>query len=246
MIEVTSTITKIKKTLKNSQMKKNLIFAIFFMSYFFTINAQTQRELEIGLAMPLEHFADFDHGLPIFGGSGAAATGFYLGYKQLSPLRTDGLYWTFNAGIMYNDLQNDFKDNFEDEGAGENIRLPKYLNVPVLAGLKYENLFSGGFKIYGEAGIGFNILKLTEFSGSGEEGDAKITFQPSVKLGYKVGVGIELQEKYTISLNYLRLGSHKVKFEVKGVDESEIEDDDLQFWEALSVSALNISFGLRF
>ena len=216
-------------------MKKYLFFAIFFASCVFTLNAQTKSELQIGLAMPQGDFADDDEDDAIFDGSGVASTGFYLGYKILSPLKTDGLYWTFNAGIMYNDLQSDFKDDLEDEmDDADDYSLPKYLNV------------SDGFKLFGEAGLGLNILKLTNRSASKDDYEFKETFKPSVKLGYKIGAGIVLQDKYTISLNYLGLGSHKVKYEHEEKYDGDSESYDDKFEKALSVSSLNITFGIRF
>jgi len=228
-------------------MKKYLFLAVFFASCVFSLNAQTKSELQIGLAMPQGDFADDDEDDAIFDGSGVAATGFYLGYKLLSPLKTDGLYWTFNAGIMYNDLQSDFKDDIEDEmDDADDFSLPKYLNVPILAGLQYEKSSSDGFKLYGEAGLGLNVLKLTNLSASEDDSEMKMTFKPSVKLGYKIGAGIVLQDKYTISLNYLGLGSHKVKYEYEEEFYGYSASDDDKFEKALSVSSLNITFGIRF
>lgn len=110
-------------------MKKYLfIFSILFASGVLTLNAQTKSELQIGLAIPQGDFADDDEDYAIFDGSGVASTGFYLGYKLLSPLTTDGLYWTFNAGIMYNDLQSDIKDEYEDNF--DDYSVHKYINIP--------------------------------------------------------------------------------------------------------------------
>ena len=230
-------------------MKKYLFFAILFASCVFTLNAQTKSELQIGLAVPQGNFADNDYYEAIYDGDGVAGTGFYLGYKLLSPLSTDGLYWTFNAGIMYNDLQSDFKDYLEDEEMYyvDDYSLPKYFNVPILAGLQYEKTISDGLNLFGEAGVGLNILKITNLSGEEDNYEELTTFKPSVGLGFKIGAGIVLQEKYTISLNYLGLGSHKVKYEYES--ESEYYGDksyDDKFERALSVSSLNITFGIRF
>ena len=227
-------------------MKKCLFFAILFASCVFTLNAQTKSELQIGLAVPQGNFADNDYYEAIYDGDGVAGTGFYLGYKLLSPLSTDGLYWTFNAGIMYNDLQSDFKDYLEDEEMYyvDDYSLPKYFNVPILAGLQYEKTISDGLNLFGEAGVGLNILKITNLSGEEDNYEELTTFKPSVGLGFKIGAGIVLQEKYTISLNYLGLGSHKVKYEYESEYYSESYDD--KFERALSVSSLNITFGIRF
>ena len=234
-------------------MKKYLFFAILFASCVFTLSAQTKSELQIGLAVPQGDFADDNEKYAIYRGDGVAGTGFYLGYKLLSPLSTDGLYWTFNAGIMYNDLQSDFKDDWEDEmDYADDYSLPKYLNVPILAGLQYEKTISDGLNLFGEAGVGLNILKITNQSEEYDYYEDLTTFKPSVKLGFKIGAGIVLQEKYTISLNYLGLGSHKVKYEyeIEYYDEyeyyGESKSGDGKLTKALSVSSLNITFGIRF
>jgi hypothetical protein len=228
-------------------MKKNLFFVILFVSCVFALNAQTRNELQVGLAIPQGDFADDDEDDAIYNGSGVAGTGLYLGYKLLSPLKTDGLFWTINAGIMYNDLQSDFKDDIDDEmDEMDDYSLPKYLNVPILAGLQYEKSLSDGFKLYGEAGVGLNILKLTNMSTSADDYEMSMTFKPSVSFGYKIGAGIVLQDRYTVSLNYLGLGSHKVKYEYKEEYDGDKESDDDKFDKALSVSSLNITFGIRF
>jgi Outer membrane protein beta-barrel domain len=228
-------------------MKKFLFFAILISISVFSLNAQTKSEFQVGLALPQGDFADDDEEDAIFDGSGVAGTGFYLGYKLLSPLKSEGLYWTFNIGIMYNDLQSDFKDDFDDIfDNADDYSLPKYLNVPILAGLQYEKAVSDGLNLFGEAGLGPNILKVTNFSLEEDDYEELTTFKPSVALGFKIGGGIVLQEKYTISLNYLGLGSHKVKyeseFEFGGISES----DDDKFEKDLPVSSLNIIFGVRF
>lgn len=160
---------------------------------------------------------------------------------------------------MYNDLQSDYKDDWEDEmDYADDYSLPKYFNVPILAGLQYEKTISDGLNLFGEAGVGLNILKITNLSYETNYyeyyyeyyNEYLRTFKPSVKLGFKIGAGIVLQEKYTISLNYLGLGSHKVKYETEteyyGESESVSVSDDDKFDKALSVSSLNITFGIRF
>lgn len=235
-------------------MKKCLLFAIIFTGCVFTLNAQTKSELQIGLAMPQGDFADDNEIHAIFDGSGVAGTGFYLGYKLLAPLNADGLYGTFNIGMMYNDLQSDFKDDLEEDLEEDNedadFSLPKYLNVPVFAGLQYEKSLSDGLKLYGEAGVGLNVLKLTNLSLTEEDDyyDYELTykFDPSVKLGYKIGAGIVIQDKYTIALNYMGLGSHKVKYEIREDDNGDVDKDHEKFDEKLPVRSLNITLGIRF
>ena len=227
-------------------MRKYLLFALIIVNGVFALNAQTKSELQLGLVMPKGDFADDDLDYAITEGSGGARTGLYLGYKLLTPIKTNGLFWTLNAGIMYNDLQKNFKDDLEDYWDSNDFHTPKYINVPILAGLQYELMISEDFKLFGEAGLGLNILKLTNFSAS--EGNYKMTtiFKPSASLGFKIGAGVVIQDKYTIALNYMGLGSHKVNYRIEEKDGGETYKEDDKFDEALSISTLNITLGIRF
>jgi hypothetical protein len=226
--------------------KKFLFILSFLTSSFFSLNAQTINEIQVGLSIPQGDFGDDSEVRGIYNGSGVARTGIYFGYKMLSPLRTEGLYWTLNAGIMYNDLQRDYKDLFEDliEDADQ-YWLPKYFNIPILGGLHYEKSISDGFNLYADAGVGINILQLSNFYKSVDDFEQKNIFKPSVQLGYKIGAGVVLKEKYTISINYLGLGSHKVRYKSKFEYDGTSESENDKFERALSVSSLNITFGYR-
>jgi hypothetical protein len=228
-------------------MKKfNLLFFVFVFSSLGLI-AQSKSEIQIGLASPTGDFADDDEDDAVFGGSGYTATGFYIGYKSLSSLSTKGLFWTISAGVMYNDLNSDFKDDLEesieDSYEGDHdITYLKYLNVPIMVGLQYEQPVSEQLKLYGEAGLGINILKLTKLSLSVEDHESIYSFNPSLKLGYKIGGGVVIKDKYTISMIYTGLGSHKVKYTYE--EDGDSEDD--RFEKALSISSLNVVIGIRF
>ncbi len=230
-------------------MKKYLALLFFVLCGLTVINGQTINEFQVSLAVPQGDYADDDEDDAIFDGSGVAATGFYLGYKAITPISNENLFWTFNAGIMYNGLQSDFTDELEDmldEEEGDLEKMAKYLNVPLMAGLQYETSLSDGMSLFGEAGLGVNILKITNMSASYYDGEFSTKFQPSVGLGYKIGGGIVIQDKYTISLNYLSLGSHKVKYKNIVEYDGEKETDSDKFNKALPITSLNITLGIRF
>lgn len=226
-------------------MKKYLFFAILVANGVFTLNAQTKNELQIGLAKPQGDFADDNEDDAVYSGSGVAKTGFYLGYKLLVPIKIDSLYWTFSPGIMYNDLQEDFKDYLDDNYEDVDYTLPTYFNIPILAGLQYEKSLSDGFSLYGEAGLGLNILYITEMSISGDDEEYTHTYDPSIKLGFKIGAGIVLQDKFTIGVNYMNLGKHKVEYESELRYSGTKERVNDKFDKALSVTSFNIVLGLR-
>lgn len=237
-----------------------LSLCFLFLFGIFSMKSQTKNELQIGLATPLGDFSDDDYA--IMSGTGAASTGFYLGYKSLTLLGSKELFWTFNAGILYNDLNSDFQADFEDELKGADFysadlesSFSKYLNIPILVGLQYEKVISSNTKLFGEVGIGINYLKLTDMSFSWDyyesgytyDFDLTMLFKPSIKLGYKIGGGILINDKYAIGLSYMGLGSHKLKYVMSASIEGETEEsDELRFDEALSISSFNISLAYRF
>lgn len=239
-----------------------LSLSFLFLLGVFSMKSQTKNELQIGLATPLGDFTDYDYDNAIMNGSGSASTGFYLGYKFLSPLGSKELFWTFNAGIMYNDLNSDFQADTEEELRGSDYysadlesSFSKYLNIPILVGLQYEKVISSNTKLYGEVGIGINYLKLTDMSfswdfydsGSTYDFDLSMSFKPSIQLGYKLGGGILINDKYAIGLSYMGLGSHKLKYVISAsIDGDSEESDELRFDEALSISSFNITLGYRF
>lgn len=228
---------------------KKLVFTLFvFTVAFFVSNAQTINEFQVGLSMPQGDFADDDEDDFLDYGSGAASTGIYAGYKYLSPLQTDNLFWTLSAGIMYNDLQSYIKDDLEDsyDDYYDDYKLPKYINVPLSAGLQYEKLISETMKIYGEGGAGINVFKITDLYESEDDYERTLKFSPSLKLCYKIGGGVVIQDKYTISLVYMNLGAHKVEYEEEYHYDGEREKDDDRFKRELPVSSVNLTFGLRF
>lgn len=234
---------------------KNL-FLLAFISFLCicTLNSQTKNELQIGLANPQGKFADDNENNFLYKGSGLANSGIFLGYKLLSPLNSSGLYWTFNLGIMYNNLEKGYKEELEEDlEDAKDYTLQKYINIPMLFGLQYESNITEGMSLFGEAGLGLNILKITNYSYEfGDDADIFYpiefleSYKPSAQLGIKIGGGIVLGEKYTISLNYLALGSHKVKYEREESYYDMVVSKEKRFEKALPVNSLNISFGIRF
>lgn len=240
----------------------SLSLCFLFLIGIFSLKSQMKNEFQVGLATPLSDFSDYDYDDAIMNGSGSASTGFYLGYKSLSPLGSKELFWTVNVGIMYNGLNGEFQDDTEyDLKRGDyysedlESSFSKYLNIPILVGLQYEKGISSNTKLFGEFGIGINYLKLTDMSfswdfydsGSTYDFDLSMAFKPSIQLGYKLGGGILIKDKYAIGLSYLGLGSHKLKYVISAsIDGESEESDEFRFDEALSISSFNITLGYRF
>lgn len=238
-------------------MKKYIfLFSVLVVSTTINSNAQNINEIQISLATPGGEFADDDalfydeDSGYYFAGDGGAATGIYLGYKFMSPINIDGWYWSLSAGFMYNDFASGIKDDWEKVLDGvDSYTLPKYYNIPIFAGLQYEKVISDGFNLFGETGIGLNTLILSDFNF--EETDYQthtLDFEPSVKLGLKLGGGVVFQNKYVVTLNYLLLGSHKVNYEViefYGENDFDNNVEMNSFDKALQVRSMNVTFGIR-
>lgn len=211
------------------------------------LNAQIREEFQIGLAAPSGDFAADDFDNAIYNGAGVATNGFYIGYKSLFPLSEDILYWTFSAGFMRNGLTSSYKDemndfifeNFDNYNLVSGRKFSKYINIPILMGLQYETELSSTAKFYCEAGAGLNILKITETAIYGKH----CFYKSSFKLGYKIGGGVLINDKYTIGVTYLGLGSHRVEYD-DDPDAKKVYNK--RFDSSLPVSSMNIVFGIRF
>lgn len=245
--------------LKYITMKKINFFFILFFCGVLSLSAQTRSEVQIGLAMPLGNLfgrgfaSDNDN---VFVGCGNAANGFFFGYKSLSQisLSRKGLYWTLSAGIMYNKLVSDYEDYEEQMMTSlsdiTDVKFFKYLNFPVFAGLQFEPSSVDELKFFSEFGLGFNVLKITDYiyiySKDLDNYRLVHSFDPSLKMAFKIGCGLLIRDKFTINMTYLGLGSHKGSHKVRySYDENRVSEER-EFIRPLSISCLNITFGVRF
>ena len=71
--------------------------------------------------------------------------------------------------------------------------------------------------------------------------EAEITFTPATKLALKIQAGIRYNEKYTLGLSYLSLGSYEI-------DSQATEDGDTQDYETIerSISMITLNVGIWF
>lgn len=226
---------------------KTIIFALVlcFLGQF--VNGQSLGEFQLGLSVPQGDFADDSESNFLFDESGIAATGVYIAYKHLFALSDGGLYWTANAGLMYNGIQSDFKEDVEDElddfYQNSDITFPNYVNIPLMLGLQYEAPMSDVAGIFGEFAFGLNFMKITNYEVEADGQDSTIIFESSNDLSYKFAIGILLNNKYTISLNYMGLGAHKVKYEVEY--DNGLDDFEDKFEDPLPIKSLNVVLGIR-
>ena len=208
-------------------MKKlsTLIIAVMLMFAGSQLLAQTNVYLNLSGALPTGDFADGDEddwGLMGEDNEGGAGFGFNVGLKFNIATGVKGLRAMITLDGIYNGLNSDLRDAFEDViEAGEDrydefeFTTPKYINIPVMGGVNYTYNFNNKFGIYGEAGLGANLRLITKMESYIETSYQKATttfqYDPKFSLAYQLGAGIELSNRFTIRINFYDLGDPKVK-----------------------------------
>lgn len=207
--------------------------------------------------------------------------------KGLGIIATADLFWN-GATADLKDLKEDLLDemlegsedsyygdyysySYEDEVYDAKVKLPNYLNIPIMAGLNYEYSLNNGISLWGEGAVGVNIAKVTKlevyqeghyyryeydsYSGSSEiEYDYEerwgMKYDIQTGLAFQFGVGVKFADKFSIGLHYYALG--KVKLEGEAYEEWYDSDEGEEFYEesfklkSVSPSIFAIRLGFHF
>ena len=194
---------------------------LFVCNQFF---AQTNVYLNLGGAIPTGDFTDGDEsGFALVSDDfteGGAGMGFTAGLKLKFGTSLKGLGVIMTVDGIYNGLNSDVKDWFEDlesswEKEGDvTMKTPKYINVPLMAGVNYSYDINPKIGIYGEAGLGANLRYITnlflEVKDSGWKESITIKYDPAFTLAYQLGAGVEINKNTTVGINVYNLGAGKV------------------------------------
>lgn len=114
-----------------------------------------------GIAMPRGDFADDDMEDE---DSGLAKTGFGIGINHTRELTSPELTWMSSVTLLINGYDLD-----EDEfGEDVDVEMGRWMNIPVMTGLRYETSISPTMKIYGFGQAGFNFAKAPNVEVKGE------------------------------------------------------------------------------
>lgn len=176
--------------------------------------------------------------------AGGAAVGFNIGLKYTYPLNDKGLGLFGGIDFNYNGLKKDFKDDVEDlvESLYGNvdIKFSKYINIPVTAGLHYAYQADDKIGVFANAGLAINFLKMTnmELKADGQKSTQKMDL--AYGIGFKIGGGILINKKTSISVDYFGLGKHDMDGEVESGGSSQDIDGELK------VDLLTLTLGFRF
>ena len=200
-------------------MKNFKIIVLLLLSICLTnkIYSQANVSIHFGPAIPVSDFADDNINDE---DDGCAAVGINIGLQYLYPLSESGIGIFGGIDFNYNGIQKDAKDNVKDlyESMGINnpdIKYYKYINVPITGGLNYTFQVDDKISLFANAGLAFNFLKITDMEI--EVNGATVTTEMDLanNLGLKIGGGILINQKTSISLDYLGLGEHDIDGKIK-------------------------------
>jgi hypothetical protein len=242
---------------------KKIFLPVFIIFTLIQLNAQNSYkylffEPHIGLSTPLGSFAA-NNEEALFEGVGFAANGYNIGLEIIRPLNYTGVSMFLGIDFIINGLQKEWREDWKEKvdeefnNTSSDLKFLNYLNIPVVAGLRYELPLTYELNLFGEVGAGFNYSKITKMSvtnysdGSNYEGTA--TVKPMAKLCYTLGIGATYRNRYSVCLNYKQLGSYKMKYKETWKIDNIIDPDETEegyFMEALPIKVTTLTFGIIF
>lgn len=203
--------------------------------------SQGSASFHFGPTFPVSDFAsdDFDDD-----DAGGAAVGLNIGLQYVYPLAENGLGIFGGIDFNYNGLKKDYKDDYEEffEAIGvydADYKFPKYINVPISAGLNYTYQADEKVGVFANAGLALNFLKITEMEVEVNNESVTQEVKLSSSLGFKIGAGILLNQKTSISIDYYGLGEHDLEGEMNATGGF---SDDFEFEQTIDFVTLTLGF----
>lgn len=161
-----------------------------------------------------------------YGEQGNAGPGFNLGVKGKGSLPVEGLGLIATVDGFYNSLNKDMYkfrernlnsvyDGGDYRDVAMEIKLPRYINIPVMLGLNYQMDFSDAFGIWVEVAAGLNVRIITDFGTENFEweGDLwyhiknEVDYKTSVCFAYQMGLGAMFANRISLGIHYYNLGN---------------------------------------
>ena len=267
--------------------KKILLIAVMMLTSIGAF-AQTQFSIYAGGAFPMGKFKEGELKnkepnkwvlMEEKGTNGFAGIGFNVGMDLMFPIASvDGLGIIVGADFFYNGYNSELKDWFndlsdndddDDDKDGSEITVshkPRFMNIPLMVGARYNYEINDGFGIFAEAGVGANLRMISSFKMDysysyydpyygyveGEE-SRELTYNKAVTFSFKLGAGVMFAEHFSVGLDYYALGSAKVTGKIKSSSDSDDDDyykgDDSEKFKgknAFSCSELVLRIGYHF
>ena len=225
-------------------MKNFKIIAFFFFSVCFTVKTYSQGNVSIhfGPSFPVSDFAldDLDDD-----DAGGAAVGLNVGLQYIYPVSESGLGIFGGIDFNYNGLKKDVKDDIEDLWASiginnADVKYYKYINVPITVGLNYTYQADDKIGVFANAGLALNFLKITDMELTANGQTVTVEMDLANSIGFKIGGGILINQKTSISIDYLGLGKHDIEGKVKD------DDSSMDFDYEQKVDLVTLTLGFKF
>jgi len=188
-------------------MKWSLLFGTIALSCMLSLNTFAQKNLSvhIGTMIPIGSFAR-DNG----GYLSNAAAGLNLGMEYTYPLKQLQNFDFFGGiDINYSGLKNSYRKDNEDMIS----KFPKYLNIPLSAGLRYNYKLNDKIALFGKGGVALDFLKVSkvEVRETINSWESTTKIDLSVKPGFILGGGCLINNSIELGINYFAFSGHKLE-----------------------------------
>lgn len=238
--------------MNKSNIFKTLSIVALFIFGSFTAHAQLETSVYFGGNVPT---ADFNKAATITDSTNAfmpiqrseigqnascglnigfrASYRFNVGFGEVAPY--------INADLMWNQLKRDTRDAYTLTRSTK----PQYFNVPIYAGLNYRYALTEIIKLFGELGIGYDLMFITANGGGDIDADGNPDmnlYRYRVKnngITWQVGAGAYFDEHVSAGIHYYGLGQHQ--FEYAANSDREVNDTDV-YLKKLGALMLRVGF----
>jgi len=216
--------------------------------------SQGHLSLYAGASLPQGDFGATD-GTAAEDGSGFASLGGAVVGEYIYPLGTPGLGVVGSIAAIGNKLDvkasidQEMLEQLEDEGADLNVSSGYWINVPVMAGLRYETEASSTVDVYGlgKAGVNVNQRPNVEVDVKVENESATLTesYDRATSLGFGLGAGAVFNDQINVSLRYLSLGTPNITGEAEVTDfEGNTLEEEADYDQPLSTIQIMVGITL--
>ena len=193
-----------------------------------TAVGQRTWEINMGFILPLGDFGDGNYNqstgasdIAVFdyGENGAADMGVGLGVGTYIPWATDNMYFCLRGDFLYTWLSSvashylDDVSDYLDQTYGGGFmtkRIPKYFNIPIMAGVRYKIPLreEQAFFFEGEAGLNFRYI--TKYKCESDNIELVFDYESANTFMFRVGFGFQVKKNFSLSLYYYDLGKSEV------------------------------------
>jgi opacity protein-like surface antigen len=188
-------------------MKWPLLFATIALSLISSLNTFAQKNLSVhvGTILPIGSFAR-DNG----GYLSNAAVGLNLGLEYTYPLKQLQDFDLFGGiDFNYSGLKKSYRKHHEDVIS----KFPKYLNIPLSAGLKYNYKLNDKIGLFGKGGLALDFFKVSkvEIRETKDSWESTTNVDLSVKPGITLGGGCLINNSIELGIAYFVFSGHNLE-----------------------------------